>query len=170
MCNKKSRGWVWGLNLSVVFYIWDGSVSKHTRFFQILRMLLNCKKDGVNYKISCERLLYKRIKEHDRDVRLSWTQTLAVSVHANKAGCWHFHFFLGIGPEKSNRTTLRSTAGILSLMTRNAMNVQLICLGMNEWVRRFRVHAIAEFYQDLCGAIQWKHYTIMKAQIMLSDC
>ena len=44
---------------------------------------------------------------------LSWTQTLAVSVHANKAGCWHFYFSLGIGPEKSNRTTLRSTAGIL---------------------------------------------------------
>ena len=44
------------------------------------------KKDGVNYKISCKRLLHKRIKEHDRDVRLSWPQTLAVSFHANKTG------------------------------------------------------------------------------------
>ena len=65
------------------------------------------------------------------------------------------------------------------------MNVELICLGMKKALhqkkytllnvidflrRRFRVHAIAEFYQDLRGAIQRKHYTIMKAQIMLSDC
>ena len=56
------------------------------------------KQDGVVYKVSCEcsrvyigetgKCMHERIKEHDRlkDVRLSQTQTLAVSEHANKAG------------------------------------------------------------------------------------
>ena len=30
--------------------------------------------------------MHERIKEHDRDIRLSRTQTLAVSEHANKTG------------------------------------------------------------------------------------
>ena len=30
--------------------------------------------------------MHERIKEHDRDIRLSRTQTSAVSVHANKTG------------------------------------------------------------------------------------
>ena len=55
------------------------------------------KQDGVVYNIPCEcgkvyvyietgRCVHERIKEHDRDIRLSWTQTSAVSEHANKTG------------------------------------------------------------------------------------
>ena len=54
------------------------------------------KQDGVAYKIPREcgkvyidetgRCMHERIKEHDRDVRISRTQTLAVSEHANKTG------------------------------------------------------------------------------------
>ena len=54
------------------------------------------KQDGVVYKIPCEcgkayigetgSWMYEQIKEHDRDIRLSRTQTSAVSEHANKTG------------------------------------------------------------------------------------
>ena len=54
------------------------------------------KQDGVVYKIPCEcgkvyigetgRAMQDRIKEHDRDIRPSRTQTSAVSEHANKTG------------------------------------------------------------------------------------
>ena len=53
------------------------------------------KQDGVEYKIPCAcskvyigktgRCMHKWIKEHERDIRLSQTQTSAVSEHANKA-------------------------------------------------------------------------------------
>ena len=52
--------------------------------------------DGVVQKIPCEcgkvyigetgRCMHERIKEHDKDIRLSRTQTSAVSEHANKTG------------------------------------------------------------------------------------
>ena len=52
------------------------------------------KQDGVVFKISCEcgkvyigetgRCMHERIKELNRDVRLSRTQTSAVSEHANR--------------------------------------------------------------------------------------
>ena len=53
------------------------------------------KQDGVVYKIrSCEfskvyidkmgRCIHEQIKEYDRDIQLSWTQTSATSEHANK--------------------------------------------------------------------------------------
>ena len=54
------------------------------------------KQDGVVYRIPCEcgkvyiretgRSMHKRIKEHDRDIRLARTQTSAVSEHAHKTG------------------------------------------------------------------------------------
>ena len=54
------------------------------------------KQDGVVYKIPCQcgkvyigetgRSMHKRIKEHDRDIRLARTQTSVVSEHANKFG------------------------------------------------------------------------------------
>ena len=54
------------------------------------------KQDGVVYRIPCEcgkvyigetgRSMHERIKEHDRDIRLSRTQTSAVSEHAHKTG------------------------------------------------------------------------------------
>ena len=54
------------------------------------------KQDGVVYKIPFEcgnvyigetrRCMHERIKEHDRDIRLSRTQTLAVSEYANNTG------------------------------------------------------------------------------------
>ena len=54
------------------------------------------KQDGVEYKIPCEcgkvyihetgRCMHERIKEHDRDIRLSRSQTSAVFEHANKTG------------------------------------------------------------------------------------
>jgi len=54
------------------------------------------KQDGVVYRIPCEcgkvyigetgRSMQKRIKEHDRDIRLARTQTSTVSEHANKTG------------------------------------------------------------------------------------
>ena len=54
------------------------------------------KRDGVEYKIPCAcgkvyigktgRCMHEWIKEHDRDIPLSQTQTLAVSEHANKTG------------------------------------------------------------------------------------
>ena len=54
------------------------------------------KQDGVVFKIPCEcgkvyigktgRCMHKRIKEHKWDIRLSRTQTLPVSEHANKTG------------------------------------------------------------------------------------
>ena len=56
------------------------------------------KQDGVVYKIPCEcgkvyigetgRCMHERIKEHDRDIRLSRTQTTALfeHEHANKTG------------------------------------------------------------------------------------
>ena len=52
--------------------------------------------DGVVYRISCEcgkvyigktgKSMHERIKEHDRDIRLTRTQTSAVSEHAHKTG------------------------------------------------------------------------------------
>ena len=52
------------------------------------------KQDGVMNKIPCEcgkvnigetrRYMHERIKKHDKDIRLSRTQTSAVSEHANK--------------------------------------------------------------------------------------
>ena len=54
------------------------------------------KQDDVVYKIPCEcgkvyigetgRAMQDRIKEHDRDIRLTRTQTSAVSEHANETG------------------------------------------------------------------------------------
>ena len=54
------------------------------------------KQDGVVYKIPCEcgkvyigetgRSMGERIKEHDRDTRLTRTQSLAVWEHANETG------------------------------------------------------------------------------------
>ena len=54
------------------------------------------KQDGVVYRIPCEcgkvyigetgRSMHKRIKEHDRDIRLARTQTSAVSEHTHKTG------------------------------------------------------------------------------------
>ena len=54
------------------------------------------KQDGVEYKISCAcgkvyigetgRCMHEWIKEHDRDIQVSQTQTLDVSEHANKTG------------------------------------------------------------------------------------
>jgi len=54
------------------------------------------KQDGVVYRIPCEcgnvyigetgRSMQERIKEHDRDIRLTRTHTSAVSEHANKTG------------------------------------------------------------------------------------
>ena len=60
----------------------------------ILRSLDPRKQDGVVYKIPCEcskvyvgatgRCKHEWIKEHDRDIWLSRTQTSAISEHANK--------------------------------------------------------------------------------------
>ena len=54
------------------------------------------KQDGVVYKIPCEcskvyvgatgRCTHEWIKEHDRDIWLSRTQTSAISENANKTG------------------------------------------------------------------------------------
>ena len=54
------------------------------------------KQEGVVFKIPCEcgkvyigemgRCMYEQIKEHDRDIWLSQTQTSAFSEHANKTG------------------------------------------------------------------------------------
>ena len=54
------------------------------------------KQDGVVYKIPCEcskvcvgatgRCTHERIKEHDRDIWLSRTQTSAISEHTNQTG------------------------------------------------------------------------------------
>ena len=58
------------------------------------------KQDGVEYKIPCAcgkvyigetgRCMHEWIKEHDRDIRLSQTQTLAISEHANKTRHYPF--------------------------------------------------------------------------------
>ena len=64
--------------------------------FRLLSLLVFIRKqDSVVYKIPCEfgkvdigktgRSMHKRKKEYDRDIRLSRTQTYAVSEHANKA-------------------------------------------------------------------------------------
>jgi len=54
------------------------------------------KQDGVVHKIPCEcgkvyigetgKVMQERIKEHDRHIRLTRTQTSAVSEHANETG------------------------------------------------------------------------------------
>ena len=64
------------------------------------------KQDGVVYKIPCEcskvyfgatgRCTHERIKEHDRDIWLSQTQTSAISEHANKTRhypLWDPHWY-----------------------------------------------------------------------------
>ena len=58
------------------------------------------KQDGVEYKIPCAcgkvyigetgRCMHECIKEHDRDIRLSQTQTSAVSEHATKTRHYPF--------------------------------------------------------------------------------
>ena len=58
------------------------------------------KQDGVEYKIPCVcskvyigktgRCMHEWIKEQDRDILLSKTQTSAVSEHANKTGHYPF--------------------------------------------------------------------------------
>ena len=72
-------------------------------------------KDSVD-KVPCEcgkvyigesgRSMYERIKEHDRDIRLSRTQTSAVSEHANKFGhyqLWNEVKFIDRDPHKYTR-------------------------------------------------------------------
>ena len=69
------------------------------------------KQDGVVYKIPFKcgivyigetgRCMHERIKEHDRRIRLSRTQTLAVSEHANMTGyyqLWHEVKFIDRDP------------------------------------------------------------------------
>ena len=58
------------------------------------------KQDGVEYKIPCAfgkvyigetgRCMHEWIKEHDKDIRLSQTQTSAISEHANKTRHYPF--------------------------------------------------------------------------------
>ncbi len=74
------------------------------------------KQDGVVYKIPCEcgkvyigetgRAMQDRIKEHDRDIRLAYKQTSAVSEHANETGhipLWNQGKFIDRDPHRYTR-------------------------------------------------------------------
>ena len=73
-------------------------------------------KQGVVYKIPCQygkvyigetgRAMKDRIKEHDRDIRLTHSQTSAVSEHANKTGhfpLWNQVKFIDLDPHRYTR-------------------------------------------------------------------